>query len=731
VSSGTQGEPAIYTATGTTVGSSNQDVDISVFTGANWGAKVNAAVTSSQCASGCTLKVPDSEASDGTASTINLGTDSNFVNLVFTGSGIFTSCIINAGTYSHIDLGAATLKLSGSSCIGVNQTNTPTLQVDYKFIVRGGTIDCNGQTGATGIYVGNHAQTQIDWPIIVNCTDPTSTSTTPTGGLVFNGTQFAEVTHLREYNDYVGAKIYSVSMQGGGNQNNFYGAEINTCKVCVLQQALGTLPQGGNHWYDSTIQTATISEMAVLSNSAFASTVQLDGGTFEVTSSGTGTVVIDGATIDQYSLYVNGPGAQVTVENVQNAEASIFQSIGVLNHGNVTIRNPYGFGSSLGFFAQTDTTGTVALSGYANFLGLIEGVTTYPDTILPPLANQDTKFFGTPLETQVTTVPNVFTANPLAPSFADCIGSTSCGTAADPTYGSVGQVVHASSAGNENSNRFRIGNYGTSSATSDWLTSFNIMSNQTCAYQISDYAISNSQTNIILQAGVWYRVVLVEGSITSGTSPDIVGFPQCTTGPTVSVQGVEIAFETTGSIQAQGILGTILHNGAVNPNLATVSLPPVHLESDYVTDGTTNFQVIGYGGGNGILQWSVPSVLNPVKFSFSCNMIYLQNIGNDVISFGIQAVTAAPTAIMGTGVMGYTTNGFTPGTLYNLNTTTATAIVSNAPTGVGGSFPLLLQGTIENPASTANTFNIIVKTATGADTVQVRRGSACTTTILP
>ena len=64
------------------------------------------------------------------------------------------------------------------------------------------------------------------------------------------------------------------------------------------------------------------------------------------------------------------------------------------------------------------------------------------------------------------------------------------------------------------------------------------------------------------------------------------------------------------------------------------------------------------------------------------------------------------------------------GTLATLSTTTATNIVSGTPGATATNYVVMLDGTIENPAS-ANTFNIMVSTAVSGDAVTVKRGSYC------
>jgi hypothetical protein len=147
----------------------------------------------------------------------------------------------------------------------------------------------------------------------------------------------------------------------------------------------------------------------------------------------------------------------------------------------------------------------------------------------------------------------------------------------------------------------------------------------------------------------------------------------------------------------------------------------VQVAADFTTANNTNLQTITG------LSWTLPNT-GTLTFSFDCELAYSQASGNAVVAFGIQAASAAPTNIFAKGDEQITVgppSTFASGVLPTLTTTTATKIVSGTPTAIATNYTVHLAGTIENPATTANTINMMTSTATGTDAVTVKRGSFC------
>lgn len=147
----------------------------------------------------------------------------------------------------------------------------------------------------------------------------------------------------------------------------------------------------------------------------------------------------------------------------------------------------------------------------------------------------------------------------------------------------------------------------------------------------------------------------------------------------------------------------------------------VRVASNFTTAANTNLQTITG------LSWALPAT-GTHTFSFHCDGSYSIATGAVAVAFGIQAATNNPTNIFASGQMFTAAGVVTSGTLATLATTTATNIVSGTPGATATNNEFHLAGTIENPAATANTINIMVSTATSADVVTVLRGTFCALT---
>lgn len=346
----------------------NGVVNAANFSGANWVAKVNAASTALGGVG--TILVPDSIAGDGSGTVGSIG---NYANLSFPGSAVFTSCIINAGSYSHIYMGNASLQLSGSNCIGFNQTNVIPLQSQYKYVLQDVNINCNNQPGATGIYVGNHADTVIDRAQISGCTSVTSSSNTPTAGIVFYGTQFAQVNSPNLYNDYVGVKVYSIVAGGGGNSNTFNNLQAVNDTIGMIQMPLGTLSQGENVCVNCNFLSDTLAGLTILGNSLGSNdNIILYGGTTEGTGGYGSSTTVDGQMIKLAGIYENQFSTVYTSQFADN-EATLTPWVVLTTSSSIVFTDASGGGNGSGVIASADATSSVTLQGTTAF---------YPPTII-------------------------------------------------------------------------------------------------------------------------------------------------------------------------------------------------------------------------------------------------------------------------------------------------------------------------------------------------------------
>jgi hypothetical protein len=116
--------------------------------------------------------------------------------------------------------------------------------------------------------------------------------------------------------------------------------------------------------------------------------------------------------------------------------------------------------------------------------------------------------------------------------------------------------------------------------------------------------------------------------------------------------------------------------------------------------------------------------------SFSCNLVYHQNTGTAAVAFGVKN-SVSPTNVSASAEMYTSTTAFTAGNLQTLASTTATAVVSATPSVITTNWNVNMRGFIENPSGAANTFTILVSTATAADTVTIRFYRACPLTTTP
>ncbi len=425
----------------------------------------------------------------------------------------------------------------------------------------------------------------------------------------------------------------------------------------------------------------------------------------------------------QTSVYLNS--ATLNFDSLSDEEANINPTIFGENGASIVFTQPKGFGCSACNYAQTDATSSTAVIGQASFLGLMENVVSYPSSVLIPAANQDSKFWGVPRFTFNQGVPNSFASaggDPQTPAFSDILGSASSATAVDPQYGSVNTVTHVASAGNNNSNRFKIQNFGTTSVTSDWIWSLRLMSNQTCTYTLEDYAINNTITVLPLVAGKWYEFDMIEGALGAGGGPTIIGFPNCATGPTISITGLEVLPKTSGTVDPRGYFGTILSTGAIgggfgvsqsggnvipfeNTTLATSSVnqnsPPLYL-CDQVWHGgasardCASLQWTAFNGGADPTM--VFNIARPVTGGSGLAVLALSTWGQVNLpggSFwsGSQVNLRGNTLVVGNNVFGYFPTAFSsvvPSGTGGTNAAGNQEIIGGG-TGTGNAVPSLLR----------------------------------------
>jgi hypothetical protein len=144
------------------------------------------------------------------------------------------------------------------------------------------------------------------------------------------------------------------------------------------------------------------------------------------------------------------------------------------------------------------------------------------------------------------------------------------------------------------------------------------------------------------------------------------------------------------------------------------------LTADFTDANAAGLQVITG------LSFTLPASV-ALNVPFECNLMYSQATTATSVSFGIGAVTYAPTRIDAEGVINTAVAGTTAtAALANLTTTTATAIVSGTPGATATTYFVRLHGLVQNASNAgANTPNFYVSQATASKLVTVKAGSWC------
>jgi hypothetical protein len=328
-------------------------VVLNTFTpGVHWTDKLVTASGSPQCASGCIIEIPDSVADDGSATTPSIPSKAT---LRFTGSGIFKACVISMGTMSKaVDVGSAIVQLNGANCTGFTYSTQATLQTNDRPRLEHILVDCNNQINSTGVLFGG-ASTKL-------LTVGLQASHCTNSGLELLGGQFTDHYASSFWADTVGVKIYTVLGSGGGNSNSFHGMVVTNGKVGVLLNDNGGSALG---------MTANVFENCNMVNNSVASYASKQlypvssftvlGGTTETTGS-TPSIVIDGFTINNASIYIFGPGS-ADLDHFYNADATVTPWAVLRNTARLNIINSGGYGKGSGVWADTDSSSTVAFIG--------------------------------------------------------------------------------------------------------------------------------------------------------------------------------------------------------------------------------------------------------------------------------------------------------------------------------------------------------------------------------
>lgn len=163
-----------------------------------------------------------------------------------------------------------------------------------------------------------------------------------------------------------------------------------------------------------------------------------------------------------------------------------------------------------------------------------------------------------------------------------------------------------------------------------------------------------------------------------------------------------------------------LSDGGANANGYLKNLGTVRVVNDVTFSADTALHAITG------LSWAIPSTI-VAAFRYKCDLIYSQATGAAADAFGIQVVTTAPTNVVGIGDVQITVgppSTYVSGTV-SFASTTATNVVAFTPGATATNYVAHISGTLVNPVTTPNTFQIMALTGNTSDTLTVRAGSSC------
>ncbi len=370
------------------------------------------------------------------------------------------------------------------------------------------------------------------------------------------------ISNVSVYNNLVGFKVYTTLSGGGGNSNTFYGLKAVGNTVGVLIAETSKFGMGADYFVNPSFLSNSVAAMAVFGN-VWENDVHWYGGAPEDNGRGPSTITIDGHLVKQSSIYANH--ARISLTETSIGEAKINPFIRAENSSTVVLNNVSGYGKWDGTLVSTDSGSTTTLEGHMSTLGTIQNVISYPSILR---TSGYVRMFGAPVVSSNSLIPNHFSGNSIAPAVADRKGTLSSTTVTDRQMGPVTAVVHAKRRGSQEDNRVSFGNVvsSPSSQSSTILVSVLVKASVNCAYVMGGYADGYSVAPVPLAAEKWTRVVILRGKAAAGTGFTLVGWPDDSTGPTISFAWLEVLRTPTDSPESAGLIGTVLATGAVNPN---------------------------------------------------------------------------------------------------------------------------------------------------------------------
>jgi hypothetical protein len=502
------------------------------FEGVDWVDCCNKA--SAALPNGGTIRIGD----DLAGNAITIGNIPSNVTLYFTGGGVFGFGTLNVGPLTKIYGLGATLKILQSNSSGISVTNQAILQTNDTLIIQGLKIDGGNLAGTTGIWLGaGTAKVRVRDCEIANCAT----------GVRIDGAQFGSFSGVDVWNCTIGWKNYSIAGGGGGNSNTFLDCKAIGCQVgAIFNDFAGNLGMGPNYWINPSFLDNAICAMAVLGDS-FVPTIYWEGGAPESNGQGAASIIVDGQTILNSTIYSNL--GRITLRDVAIQDAQVATFLLAQNNSQVIFDNVSGYGVTTGNLVSCDATSKFYPNGKLDCLGLATGLVTWPSAVV---YGANLKLLGKPIVIKNALIPNAFTGNAVNIPLSNIIGATAS-VSIDQQYGSVASVAHGASVGSQDANRWMVP-LGTINA--NVTLSLLIKSNVNCSYRLGIYGNNQSQLAAPLTAGVWQRMVIILNGVTG--SPLLVGSPNDATGPTINIAFLQVSLNDEQSY--------ILQSGSINTN---------------------------------------------------------------------------------------------------------------------------------------------------------------------
>ena len=419
-------------------------------------------------------------------------------------------------------------------------------------------------------------------------------------GFYLGATQFASLYSIKAYACNVGVYLKSDVTGGGANSNSFYDLITLSClNYGVLINGQLPFVTSANYFRNYT-GNGNPCALGLFNGQCF-----IDGGAPE---SNTGvTTTYDGKVSTGGTFYVNN--GSLDISNLSDQDATSITVVYAENNSSANLVNSGGFGRPSAKYFTCDSTSVVNTTGNTLIDGTLQNV--FGNINLSGASNGGNLYHCQDSSYLSISFPNECTS-PLTSTLsnANLVTATSIW---DSTYGYIGNIVFAASAGSQDSNRIFLGSIANNSGVSVIGVSVYSATNTTVA--LGFYG-ANYRQPINLIAGRWTRLYYVMQNVAITATSSYVIYPIAADGPTIKVAKVMIYSSATydaGTVQAvNSILG-----GAYNPQIGAVHYG--RKVSSIPTTGTWAVGDVVYNStptSGGYLGWVCTTAGAPGTFVF-------------------------------------------------------------------------------------------------------------------